>query len=159
MYHFHALKPDVNCHGVSHISADPSLLDSMEHYFDNSQTITTNKTFKGEKQNSVIRYFYWWTISFSSTENPDGPWCLTHYTRSLVNKELQCTPFYSTFIKCDQFMHLLKVFTSKIIKIHPKEQILIKDTSWKIRIFYYLNNIYIYFLHCNTAQEIWYWIK
>lgn len=27
MYHFHALKPDVNCHAVSHISADPSLLD------------------------------------------------------------------------------------------------------------------------------------
>lgn len=26
MYHFHALKPDVNRHAVPHISADPSLL-------------------------------------------------------------------------------------------------------------------------------------
>jgi len=98
----------------------------MEHYFYNSQIVTTNKTFKGEKQNTITQYFYWWTISFSSTKNPDGTWCLTHYKRSLVNKELHCTPFYSSIMKRDQFMHLLKAFTSKIIKIHPKERILIK---------------------------------
>jgi hypothetical protein len=27
MYHFHALKQDVNCKAVPHISTDPSLLD------------------------------------------------------------------------------------------------------------------------------------
>lgn len=72
-----------------------------------------------------------------------------HYKRLLVNKELHCTPFYSIVMKCNQFMHVLKVLPSENNQ-NPSERVNPHyDTLWKIRIFYYLNNIYSTLQHCT----------
>jgi hypothetical protein len=56
-----------------------------------SQIVIANNTFKDRKTNSKIRYFYWWNILFSNSDNPDGTWCSGHSTRLLVNQWY--TPF------------------------------------------------------------------
>lgn len=96
IYNFSAPRPHVNCCAVPHISPDSSPLDYfwlmfteelLNIFFWQSQTVVANNTFKDRKTNSTIRYFYWWNISFSSFDNPDGTWA-TLYSILLKSHEI-----------------------------------------------------------------------
>ena len=95
IHHFSAPRPHVNCCAVHHASPNSSPWDYFwlifteelqNIFFWQGQTVVANNTFKDRKTNSTIRYFYWWNISFSSSDNPDGTWYSGHYTRWLVNQ-------------------------------------------------------------------------
>ena len=43
-------------------------------------------------QNLTNRHFYWWTVSFSSCDIPDGTWCSEHYKRLQVNERATLYP-------------------------------------------------------------------
>jgi hypothetical protein len=72
---------------------------TIEHYFSKVKSLLPNNTFKDRKTN-LMRYFYWWTLSFYSSDNPDGIWLLGCNKRLLVNQtnKLQCTTFFSKVI-------------------------------------------------------------
>ena len=104
IHHFSAPIPGVNSCAESHISSDSLSLycfwrmftDELLHIVLVQSDHITRSTFKDWKQNVTSRHFCWWSISFSSSDNPDGTQCSGCYKRVLVSQQAM---LYSSLLR------------------------------------------------------------
>jgi hypothetical protein len=80
IHHFGAPMSSVYCNAVLHMSVNSSPLDC----FDRVTFLLPTTHSRTGGQNSIPRYFYSWTTSFSSSDNPDGTWCSGHYKKTVL---------------------------------------------------------------------------
>jgi hypothetical protein len=121
---------------------------TTEHYFCRVKSLLKTTHSRTGRQNLTTRYFYWLTVLFSSSDNPDGTWCSGHWK---ITGKPTSYMYYSCLlkrvVKHDQFVHVMKVLHFKNIQTPPDRMSCNNDT-WQIRwIFDCWNNIYFTVYH------------